>query len=474
MLGISSPVGTIATPLIGSSSESSNGGPSSASEAIRLLGLGGGNRDLTGSLRDLYKDMSSTQDGFSPAMFLSTFRQLYPQFAEQSRDGRGYAQQDAEEAWSQIITQLRNNLKAQDKDQTTIPGGASSDARGFVDEFMGGKFERIEQCNDAAAKEAGEGEPKTLGEEVFFKLNCHVASQDVKHLSEGVGAGLTDTYSKTSPTLNREAEYTTTSRISRLPKYLPVHFVRFFWKRDVQKKAKILRRVTFPHELDVTDYCTPALKAQLVPVRDKIRDLRKEEVDVERARKRQKRMQKADDDATAQAKAQGPAAEASLAASKKPAKKPDGGAAGASTDVEMKDEVYKTDAQLEEERAAQILAAKKALLASVDPALLADRGSSQTGLYELRGVVTHQGASADSGHYTAYVKKEGRRNAQTGKREEEDGKWWWFNDDRVSEVEAEKIETLAGGGESHSALILLYKAVELPVLTDEEKEIKES
>jgi ubiquitin carboxyl-terminal hydrolase 14 len=38
----------------------------------------------------------------------------------------------------------------------------------------------------------------------------------------------------------------------------------------------------------------------------------------------------------------------------------------------------------------------------------------------------------------------------------------WFNDEKVREVESEVIETLAGGGESHSALILLYRAVELP------------
>ena len=75
-------------------------------------------------------------------------------------------------------------------------------------------------------------------------------------------------------------------------------------------------------------------------------------------------------------------------------------------------------------------------------------------------MVTHQGSSADSGHYTAYVKK----TAPAGK--VEDGKWWWFNDDKVQEVESEKIETLAGGGETHSALILLYRAVELPVISE--------
>jgi len=37
----------------------------------------------------------------------------------------------------------------------------------------------------------------------------------------------------------------------------------------------------------------------------------------------------------------------------------------------------------------------------------------------------------------------------------------------VQEVESEKIETLAGGGESHSALILLYRAVELPTVPED-------
>ena len=107
-----------------------------------------------------------------------------------------------------------------------------------------------------------------------------------------------------------------------------------------------------------------------------------------------------------------------------------------------------------------------------DPERKADVGLNQTGLYELRGVITHQGASADSGHYTAYVKKSAVSDPKAkGKKKsaavEEDNKWWWFNDDKVSEVTAEKIEALAGGGESHSALILLYQAVPLPEIEEE-------
>jgi ubiquitin carboxyl-terminal hydrolase 14 len=46
---------------------------------------------------------------------------------------------------------------------------------------------------------------------------------------------------KNSPSLNRTAIYTKTSRISHLPKYLTVGFVRFFWKQEQGVKAKIMR-----------------------------------------------------------------------------------------------------------------------------------------------------------------------------------------------------------------------------------------
>lgn len=440
---------------------------------LSQFGLGGlgSSTDLTASLRDLYKQMSETQEGFPPLMFLNAFRAAYPQFAERSRDGRGYAQQDAEEAWSQIVSTLRGKLKPEG--QGSSSGGPNVSQNSFVDEYLGGRFERHEECNDPEAKDAGEDLQKK-GDETFFKLDCHVASKEINHLREGVTAALTDRYEKKSPTLNRDVEYTTTSRIARLPKYLPVHFVRFFWKRDVNKKAKILRKVTFPHELDCVEYCTDELKTHLIPVRDKIREVRKEQLDVERAKKRQKKMQQAEEaDAGRELKAKGPADEKSLASEKKDSLAPQPArSTKANCNIDMTDgETYKTDAQVEEERATHIALLKTELLANVSSALSADKGANQTGLYELRGVVTHQGASADSGHYAACVKKEGQKHPQTGKRGEEDGKWWWFNDEKVSEVDGEKVEGLSGGGESHSALILLYRAVEVPELTDEEEKL---
>ncbi|KAK0753615.1 hypothetical protein B0T18DRAFT_385626 [Schizothecium vesticola] len=394
--------------------------------------------DLTDNLRNLYRTMSQTQGGTTPFTFLNAFHRAYPQFAERAKHGDGFAQQDAEEAWSQIITQLQQRLR--------IPGTEGEQARkesSWVNKYMAGEFTSTLECDEPAAREAGE--EATTSKEAFLKLNCHIDSQ-TNHLIDGLHKGMVEKIEKKSAVLDRDAVYTKRSKVSRLPKYLTVHFVRFFWKREVQKKAKIMRKVVFPHELDITEYCTDELRKALVPVRDKVREVRKDEEDIERARKRRKKNTLLDG-----SKDQPPVEK------KAKTEKPSGG------DVEMGDaaETFKTDAEFDAEKDAELLAAKKELYELVQQNV-SDQESNQSGLYELRGVVTHQGASADSGHYTCYVKKSGDKDAKTGKVGEEDGNWWWFNDDKVSEVAVDKIDALAGGGESHSALILLYRAVPLP------------
>lgn len=74
------------------------------------------------------------------------------------------------------------------------------------------------------------------------------------------------------------------------------------------------------------------------------------------------------------------------------------------------------------------------------------QGENPSSLYELIGVITHQGANSESGHYQSFIRDD-----------MDEDKWYNFNDDKVSVVPKEKIEGLAGGGESDSALILIYK-----------------
>ncbi|KAG9254123.1 ubiquitin carboxyl-terminal hydrolase 14 [Emericellopsis atlantica] len=417
--------------------------------------MGGAQLDLASQLASLYKQMGDTQESFPPMGFLGALRSVFPQFAERSRQGEGYAQQDAEEAWSQIVQQLGQKVKVKETDDAPEIS--------FVDKYMSGEFTSELVADEEEAKN---NEQPVVSRDQFAKLNCHIDGK-TNHLRDGILAALSEKLEKRSETLGRDAVYTKTSKISRAPKYLTVHFVRFFWKRESQKKAKIMRKVTFPHELDIVEFCSDDLKKALIPVRDKVREIRKDEEDQERARKRRKKSHEQDvgdiaggaglpTEKERKEKEKKEQEKAERDGKSKEKKSGDG-------DVVMGEgETFKTDAEVEAEQAAAILEAKKELNSLIDPALRKDDGANQSGLYELRGVVTHQGGSADSGHYTAYVKKAAPVDPKTGKRGEEDGTWWWFNDEKVTEVTSDKIDALAGGGESHSALILLYKAIPLP------------
>ncbi|RPB25939.1 ubiquitin C-terminal hydrolase-like protein [Terfezia boudieri ATCC MYA-4762] len=391
--------------------------------AMAEYGLGGANTDLTSALRDLYKQMGSTLTGFPPIAFLQTLRTAFPQFAQRTREGR-FEQQDAEECWSQIVSQLRQNLKIQ---SGTAEAMATTS---FVDKYFAGKTTSVLKCDEETPDEL-----PVESEDTFLKLDCHI-SGTTNAMREGILAGLTEKIEKHSPTLDRGAMYTKTTRVTRLPKYLTCHFVRFYWKREINKKTKIMRKVTFPFELDATEFCSDELKLKLIPVRDKIRNLRKDAFDRERANKRARRNP---------AGAEDPIRTANRA-----------GNSSVGTAL----------AQMEEEQEAVTRALlsseapdwEKEISGLVDPEIVKDDGQNATGLYELLGVVTHQGASSDSGHYCSFVKKKGG-----------DGKtWYFFNDDKVTEVTEVKVEGLAGGGESHSALICLYQAVPItsPVKED--------
>lgn len=248
-----------------------------------------------------------------------------------------------------------------------------------------------------------DAEPAIETDESFIKLNCHIGGT-TNYMIDGIRDSLTDQIEKNSDVLGRNATFIKKSAVSRLPKYLNVNFVRFFFKAGIQKKAKILRKVGFPFELDATELCTDELRQQIAPIRDRVREIQKAEEDAERARKRTK-TQLTDEGAS-------------------------------SSDIAQKMDTMsseKTDLQKEVDS-----------LLTQD--MKRDQGANHCGLYELIGVLTHSGASADSGHYQAWMK---------GPVEDE---WYRFNDDKVTVVGKDKIESLAGGGESDSIYIGLYKS----------------
>ena len=69
------------------------------------------------------------------------------------------------------------------------------------------------------------------------------------YLHAGIIDSLNQKIEKRSPSLGRDAIYTETSRVSRLPANLTVHMVRFYWRRDINKKAKIMVCIYAPFRL---------------------------------------------------------------------------------------------------------------------------------------------------------------------------------------------------------------------------------
>ncbi|KAJ2315245.1 deubiquitinating enzyme [Coemansia sp. RSA 2705] len=276
-----------------------------------------------------------------------------------------------------------------------------------VERHMSGRMVTTWECAEAP------DEPPTVRQEMFRKLNCHI-DKSVNYLSQGIKKGLEEVIEKRSETLGRNADYKSTSRIDRLPEYLTVAYNRFFWKASESVDAKIVKSVKFPLELDATEFCTPELAEKMRPARQHLRELDDKKA-LERKLAKQGKSAETDD-------------------------KKDG-------DVEMKSGEGEASAPFE-----------------LNPDLKADVGCNPSGVYELIGVVTHIGRTANSGHYMGWVRKEkgiGGPDPQ-GKGIPETQHWWYkFDDDKVSMVTDDEILRLCGGGDWHTAYVTLYRAKKL-------------
>ncbi|KAG2722772.1 hypothetical protein I3760_02G141400 [Carya illinoinensis] len=260
-------------------------------------------------------------------------RKKYPQFG-QLHNGV-FMQQDAEECWTQILYTLSQSLKSTD----------SSEIPHTVKALFG-----IELVSRVHCQESGEESSET---ESVYSLKCHI-SHEVNHLHEGLKHGLKSELEKASPSLGRSAIYLKESRINGLPRYLTIQFVRFFWKRESNQKAKILRKVDYPLELDVYDLCSDDLRKKLEAPRKVLRDEEGKKLGL-----------KASKNAT-----------------------------------DSKGDVKMSDAEGSSNGSGEL-----SMTASQEGGP-SDSETHLTGIYDLVAVLTHKGRSADSGHYVAWVKQE--------------------------------------------------------------------
>jgi ubiquitin carboxyl-terminal hydrolase 14 len=158
--------------------------------------------------------------------------------------------------WTEVVRMLQQKLPAQEK------GKYDS----IIDEYFCGKFSVEMKCDEA------EAETVTKTEEKFLQLSCFI-SEEIKYMQSGIVSKLVEKITKHSPTLEKDALYTKSSKIDRLPAYLTVQMVRFYYKERASTNAKMLRDVKFPMSFDAHDLCTKRLQDKLLPMREKFKEL---------------------------------------------------------------------------------------------------------------------------------------------------------------------------------------------------------
>jgi len=303
-----------------------------------------GPSNVTVALRDLFSNLSQSNQAVPPLVFLQIFRQVYPQFAQRGENGQ-FMQQDAEECWSQIFSSLNQNIprfpSSIGSTITTLP--FSSNASSAIGQLFSGEIQST-WINTENPQES-----KLVNTDVFHKLTCHISS-NTSYLMEGLKESLSEKITKQSESLGREALYLKSSQISRLPYYLTIQFVRFYWKQEKKLKAKIVKPVEFPFQLDILELCSEKLKDFLSVERKQLQQI--DEIKLQRSIKTSKEQ----------------------------------------------------DKKMQSEQKEKVSKRQKVTLSieEIDPSRLANR----TGLYELFALITHKGRMADSGHYVSWVKED--------------------------------------------------------------------
>ncbi|KAH9604987.1 hypothetical protein KSS87_003567 [Heliosperma pusillum] len=258
---------------------------------------------LTVATKDLFSELDKNAKPVAPMQFWMILRKKFPQFG-QLHNG-AFMQQDAEECWTQLLYTLSQSLKSSIAGDNLsavkalfgvdlASSGRGPDTDPLSDPSMRiGSFGLVESEN----KESNEAVDENLESDgllrkyrgndknrIIWKLKQWKESRRSLEAIEGevlededlglftFDEGLKSELEKNSPTLGRTAIYFKESRISGLPRYLTIQFVRFFWKRESNQKAKILRKVDYPLELDVFELCSDELKKKLESPRQILRD----------------------------------------------------------------------------------------------------------------------------------------------------------------------------------------------------------
>jgi len=222
--------------------------------------------------------------------------------------------------------------------------------------------------------------------------------KDVKYLHTGLVARLSENIEKHSSSLDRNAQYIKTMAVSRLPGYITIQMVRFHFKQSKNEG-----------EAGVN---AKVLKDVKFPVMLDMYDMCSKELK-EKLKPRRTQFKEYEDYLVDKA---------SLSAKGK-----------------VKTAALKAEAEAQGGEGADM----------EDYSFPDDEGSSNSGYYILQAVLTHKGRSSNSGHYVGWVRHKGEA-------------WLKCDDDEVSPVHEEDVLKLSGGGDWHTAYLLVYGPRKLP------------
>ena len=431
---------------------------------------------LLKSLLSTFDTLDKSPAAISPNNLVMATKMAFPQMA-QTGPGGAPMQQDAEEFYSSIMGVGANELRGDNVIKSAFRGVNCGEeelngAVNVIDALFGLKMEETLTCDELATAAASTAttdgekkdddametdtsnalvEPPVITYDLHRKLVCNIqggsdgnSQVNITHLAEGIELSMTGKLEKYSDALGRNAQWTRSQKIARLPPYLVVQFGRFYWKAtpDSQDhagvKCKVMKPVSFNGILDVYDFCSDKVKKVLKVSRDKAAQEEEDRV----AKKLR------GEDVDGEDKKEGENGDAAV-----PAMETEKTADGAAEEEEE---------EMDDELKAALAMSVEPEQPPVGPGL----PSEFQGLYELFAVVTHKGRDADGGHYMGWVKADnsdsrkqgGEKREKIGDTDEDNDDWFVFDDDEVSPCKTEDILKLKGGGDWHMSYLNFYRA----------------
>lgn len=214
------------------------------------------NKAFLFELGKVYSVIDNATDTVVPMKLVNQLRALNPSFAEQ--DKGYYKQQDADECLSLMINAFKSL-----KNETE--GEKYSD--NMADELFGISV-------DISMTNVEDNTEIKTSKDTAYKLICYI-DNNTSELVTGLKNGLSENVDLYSEKLFRNTVFIKKQLISRLPPFLNIQFMRFFWKQAVEDmqdskagKAKILKSVMFSNSIDIYDFCTPDVQEILKLGRD--------------------------------------------------------------------------------------------------------------------------------------------------------------------------------------------------------------